>query len=198
MRPGWLSELDWRRLNLALSRARAALKHTPGPDYDAVAIRAALQVLKEVAFSVLRHRDRQPVEALVAAADDLRDWVIADLDCVRTTIQTSLDTFEQMVRAELEHQSWWEPVETMRSELAASPAAPRVESPSPDPGHSTDDRPLYTIQEAAKRLTMSEDKFLRMGEAGEVEILSFGPKLLRVRPAEIDRLLTHNKYKYRR
>jgi excisionase family DNA binding protein len=193
--PAGFTALDCRRIDLALQEAVAVLRHTAGSDWDAAAVQAVRQVLNVVAVTLERHRDRQRVADLVAAADDLRDQVIAEIDCVRTTIQTKVDAFEAIVLADLEQDAWWgDQLGTMRvARAAASP--PDV--PASDP-RSTDSRSLLTMKQVAKRLQLSEDTLTRMEASGELKVVVLGPKSKRVHPAELDRLLKQPKYQYRR
>jgi excisionase family DNA binding protein len=192
--PAFFSPVDEQRIAREWQLAVATLKHTSG-DPDAAALHAVRQVLKVVAFRLQRYRDRQPAD-LAAAAIDLRDQVIAQIDHVRTTIQTTLDEFEQIVLADLSQYAWWpadpqsvrEPAGTDQPHASSVLAGVQRRADLDDVGS------LVSVQEAADRLGVTAVTIRRMQKAGKLPSIRVGSKLIRIPLRAVQQLIATGLY----
>jgi excisionase family DNA binding protein len=73
------------------------------------------------------------------------------------------------------------------------PAPPAAPPPLP----TIDERPPLTVEAAAKRLNVSRATIYRMRQRKEITFTRIGRRIWRISQAEIDRLLTGNKYRFR-
>jgi hypothetical protein len=110
--PAWFSAQDRARIDDALLTADARVD----------AMRAVLAVYEAVAQTLHARRDRQSVEAVQAAADDLLDQLIVWADRQRPSSATTRDAFAAAVREAVRQQAWWTPTLLAPS---AAPQAPR-------------------------------------------------------------------------
>jgi hypothetical protein len=131
--PAWFSEQDRARIDDALLAADAPHDDSDdevrGRSSDAPrfassqdAMRAVLVVYEAVAQTLSAQRDRQTLEAVQAAADDLLDQIIVWADRKRLSSATTREAFAAAVREAVRKQAWWTP------RLLAPSAMPR-----PDP-----------------------------------------------------------------
>jgi excisionase family DNA binding protein len=84
--------------------------------------------------------------------------------------------------------------ETPASGEAQNP--PQPAEPQIEPARPADDRAPVSIQEAARKLGVSDDTVRRRTKSGEIKVIELG-RIRRIPQSEIDRLLTTNKYRYR-
>jgi excisionase family DNA binding protein len=83
--------------------------------------------------------------------------------------------------------------EDSKDEDVCEPAPPAASPPL----STIDERPPLTVEAAAKRLNVSVSTIHRMRQRKEIKFTRIGRKIWRVSQAEIDRLLTGNKYRFR-
>jgi hypothetical protein len=159
---------------------------------DAVAVQAALSVLEKVGQILERKRGRRSSRDLAAAADDLRDQIIMEIDRDRPSA-TTLDEFAAAVEEALEACPWWRPFMTVDRGLQAESTAP----PEQMPASPVDDRPPLTRRAAAERLGVSVATLDRMVTRGEIQVIPIGPKIKRVPVAEVERVRRLPKYRSR-
>ena len=127
--PAWFSALDRARIDDVLLAADAPHEggteapglSNGGPQFASGedAMRAVLTVYEAVALTLSAQRDRQTVEAIQAAADDLLDQIIVWADRQRPSSATTRDAFAAAAREAVRQQAWWTPT------LLAPSAAPR-------------------------------------------------------------------------
>jgi excisionase family DNA binding protein len=205
--PSWFSALDRRSIDDALSAAStsATLPATPaiargmrvltGPLHgrlfasEIAAAEAVLQVFPVIVRVLSTPHDGGPDDDTRHRVADqlfaeLVVW-IADL----TPSVTAVDGFADRVRDARETCAWW-------TEAFAAPAS-AVSAPVPAATPNDDDSPLLTLKEAAAQLKLATKTLRAMGVKGDIHIIQVGARKLRVRQAEVNRLLAQNKYQFR-
>lgn len=191
--PAWFTALDRRLVEQAIAAATPPDIPPPVPkptdtvvflssfrgsfQTDTEAIAAVLRVFETVLHAWRRHPEHAgelaPLEAIL---DSLVVWADPHRPAPK-----SLEAFSEGVR-------------TAAAPLLAR--LPRVSS-SPPTAPAPDERELLPIRKAAKRLGMHEDTLKGWAKDGKAEILKIGGRL-KMRPAELERLMRLPEVRYRK
>jgi excisionase family DNA binding protein len=204
--PAWVPAGVRARLNAAVSELddaiRPPVEHIfigPEPSRPDPRIMPKRRAFEAAAVASLRPF----VEIVIAVLSDVaarEPWEPALLrrtayDLVEQRIGWTHGLLSQPIASEVFHVQCYEVLQqcpawvSLMEAPATTPAAP------PKPA-AEDPRPLLSLKVAAERLKVHEDTLRRMGERGEIRLVRVGKKI-HVSPAEIDRLLASDKYRYR-
>lgn len=177
----------------AVQVAPGPIMFTPAGAREEAATEALTTLLDTVVaiLSAAAERIAAPAPDLEAAVESVSEQLIIRIYRNHPPTTIELEPFIARTLEQLHARPAWTALERTLTRLPSGKAVAAV--------RGTESRPLLTLKQAAKRLSTHPDTLKRMAETGELEIRRVGPKKsLRVSPAEIDRLLTHDKYRYRR
>jgi hypothetical protein len=212
--PSWFSALDRQGIDEALSVASASarLPATPaiaprrvisGPFHGRVfasevaAIEALLAVFAVVVRVLVTPREGGPDERTQRkAADRLFEELVVWIANMTPWV-TSVHAFADHVREARGTCAWWTAFAPPPPPVQIPPAEPRPDGSAANDHPNIQDSPLLTLEEAAAQLHITRKAVKQKGARGELEIIQAAPRELRIRQAEVTRLLAQRKHRSR-